>query len=97
MQTYSNKMMWWKLGCLLLGAVLLFSFSYHLYAQDLLAGTDSDIKDTMQGTGKNWIYWIDGAISLASFAYSKKPFVFFSVAGVCVFITVLIKIASGGM
>lgn len=97
MKGLSAKNNWLKFGCLLLGALCLFSFSYHLYAQDLLAGTDSDIKDTMQGTGRNWIYWIDGLISVASFAYTKKPFVFFSVAGVCVFITVLIKIASGGM
>ncbi len=75
--------------------VILVLISNHVFAADLLAGTDSDIKDTMKGTGRNWIYWIDGGVSLASFAYTKKPFVFFSVLGVAIFITALVKLAGG--
>lgn len=69
--------------------------SNHVFAADLLAGTDADIKDTMTGTGKHWLLWIDGGISLASFAYTKKPMVFFSVLGISLFITALVKLAGG--
>jgi hypothetical protein len=71
---------------------LLF-LSNHAFAKDLLAGTDTDIKDTMIGTGKKWLLWIDGGISLASFAYTKKPVVFFSVLGISLFITALVTMA----
>lgn len=73
--------------------VTLFLMANHAFAVDLLAGTDADIKDTMQGTGKHWLLWIDGGISLASFAYTKKPIVFFSVLGITLFITALVKLA----
>lgn len=79
---------------ILLGLITAFMLiSNHVFAKDLLAGTDADIKDTMTGTGKNWMLWIDGGISLASFAYTKKPIVFFSVLGVSLFITALVKMA----
>lgn len=75
--------------------VTLILMSNYVLAADLLAGTDADIKDTMTGTGKHWLLWIDGGISLASFAYTKKPMVFFSVLGISLFITALVKLAGG--
>lgn len=69
--------------------------SNYVFATDLLAGTDTDIKDTVTGTGKKWLLWIDGAISLGAFVYTKKPVVFFSVLGVSLFITALVHMASG--
>ena len=75
--------------------VTLVLMSNYVFAADLLAGTDADIKDTMTGTGKHWLLWIDGGISLASFAYTKKPMVFFSVLGISLFITALVKLAGG--
>lgn len=80
---------------LLIIFVTLMMISNAVFAVDLLAGTDADIKDTMTGTGKHWLLWIDGGISLAAFAYSKKPMVFFSVLGISLFITALVKMASG--
>ena len=74
--------------------VTLLVISNQVFATDLLAGTDTDIKDIMKGTGKNWLLWIDGAISLGMFAYTKKPMVFFSVLGVLLFITALIKMTT---
>jgi hypothetical protein len=71
--------------------VTLLVISNYVFATDLLKGTDADLKDIMGGTGKNWLLWIDGAISLGMFAYTKKPMVFFSVLGVLLFITVLVK------
>lgn len=60
---------------------LLF-LSCNAHAADLLANTMGDVKDTITGTGKKWIIAIDFAISLAAFAMTKKPFVFFSSLGV---------------
>lgn len=84
----------WRLILILVIFTALFFISRHAVAADLLAGTDADIKDTMQGTGKHWMLWIDGGVSLASFAYTKKPMVFFSVLGISLFITALVKLAS---
>lgn len=76
--------------------ITLLVISSQVFATDLLKGTDADIKDIMNGTGKNWLLWIDGAISLGMFAYTKKPMVFFSVLGVLLFITALIKMTAVG-
>ena len=80
------------IGLVLFASLMLISNV--AFAVDLLAGTDADIKDTMTGTGKHWLLWINGAISLATFAYTKKPMVFFSVLGVLLFITALVKMAA---
>lgn len=62
---------------------------------DLLAGTTDSAISTMSGTGKYWAYIIDGAISLAAFAKTKNPFIFASVLGVALGITVILKLAGG--
>ena len=80
--------------------LLIFAFislaliSNYAFATDVLAGTDGDVKDTMDATGKHWIYWIDGALSIGAFFYSKKVTVFFSVLALCLFVTVLGKLAA---
>ncbi len=63
---------------------------------DLLAGTTSQALATMNGTGRNWAYLIDGGISLAAFAKTKNPFVFASVLAMAIGITVIYKMAGGG-
>lgn len=74
----------------LIGAVLALMFlSNHAHATDLLAGTMTDVKETIQGTGKKWMVAIDFAISLGAFAMTKKPFVFFSTLGVLLAISAL--------
>lgn len=62
---------------------------------DLLQGTTSQALQTINGTGRNWAYLIDGAISLAAFAKTKNPFVFASVLAVALGITVIYKMAGG--
>lgn len=58
-------------------------FSNHAHAADLLANTlTSDVKDTINGTGKKWAVLIDLGISIGAFIMTKKPLVFFSVFGV---------------
>jgi hypothetical protein len=64
-----------------------------LAADDLLEGTTTQAIATLSGSGRNWAYLIDGAISLAAFAKTKNPFVFFSVLGVALGITAVLKMA----
>ena len=67
----------------------------HAYAIDVLAGTDTDMKDTMNGTGKHWSYWIEGISALGAFMATKKVTVLFTVIAVSIFIDILIKLAGG--
>lgn len=62
---------------------------------DLLAGTTAQALSTINNSGRNWAYLIDGAISLGAFAKTKNPFVFFSVLAVALGITVIYKMAGG--
>jgi hypothetical protein len=74
---------------------LLLIFAYqHAYATDLLAGTDADIKDTISGTGRKWLYWIDGGAAVLLFTQRKNFITFFSVLGVAMFVNILILLAS---
>lgn len=75
-------------------SLMLFFYNY-ANATDLLSGTTGDVMDTMKGSGRNWAYIVDGAISLGAFAKTKNPFVFFSVLAVAVGITVISKMAGG--
>ena len=69
----------------------LLLLSTHASATDLLAGTDTDVSDTAKGTGRTWMYWLDGGASLIAFAFKKNPAIFFSILGVAAFFTVLTK------
>ncbi len=84
-----------KLAILLLAIVTLILISNHVFAADLLAGTDADMKDTMKGTGKHWLYYLDGGASLFLFFQRKNPTIFFSVLGIAIFINALILLAGG--
>jgi hypothetical protein len=64
-------------------------------SNDLLAGTTTQALSTINQSGRNWAYIIDGAISLGAFAKTKNPFVFFSVLAVALGITVIYKMAGG--
>lgn len=76
----------------------IFSVTRNVFAganDDLLAGTTTQALATMNGTGRNWAYLIDGGISLAAFAKTKNPFVFASVLAVAIGTTVIYKMAGG--
>lgn len=78
--------------------VSLFSFYRVAFADktdDLLSGTTTQALATINNGGRYWAYIIDGAISLAAFAKTKNPFVFASVLGVALGITVIYKMAGG--
>ena len=74
---------------------ILFQIADQVYAKDLLDGTTTDVLDTMKGKARNWAFIIDFAISVAAFAVTKKPFVFFSVLAMALAFTVVTKLAGG--
>lgn len=90
----ANNYLYLKVGLYLTVFFLLIVAYQHAFATDLLAGTDTDMKDTIAGTGKKWLYWIDGGAALLMFTQRKNFINLISVLGVAVFINVLIVLAS---
>ena len=84
-----------NIGKLLMIFGFLFISRSVFAADDLLAGTTTQALATINSSGRNWAYIIDGAISLGAFAKTKNPFVFFSVLAVALGITVIYKMAGG--
>lgn len=77
---------------LFLGIALL---SNHVFATDLLAGTDTDIKDTLTGTGRHWILYYDGiAVALAFVTGQKNPKLFGSIVAISIFLNILVFFTS---
>jgi hypothetical protein len=80
----------WVKAVLILAIVSALLFvSNHVFATDLLAGTDTDIKDTLKGTGRHWILYFDGIAAVIGFIGRKNPAVFGSILAVTVFMNVL--------
>lgn len=80
----------WIKAILILALVSALLFvSNHVFAVDLLKGTDADIKETLKGTGRNWILYFDGLAAVIGFIGRKNPAVFGSILAVTVFLNVL--------
>jgi len=74
---------------------LLCVSDFALAEDDLLSGTTTQALATLNGAGRNWAYILTGVFSVGSFITTKNPFVFFSVLGVGLFLTILYKMAGG--
>lgn len=79
-----------KLMLMILSFVALLIISNYVFASDVLAGTDSDIKDTIAGTGRHWIIFADGIAAILGFITRKNPMILGSVVVVTVFLNLLI-------
>jgi hypothetical protein len=64
-----------------------------VFATDVLAGTDTDIKDTMSGTGRHYILYIDGIAAALMFATRKNIVVLGSIFVITIFINILLFLA----
>ena len=73
--------------------LLLCSAQYVLASTDLLAGTLGDVHATMEGTGRRWIFLIEGVSALIAYRSTKNIYVLGSVIAVALFINVLLMIA----
>lgn len=90
----NKSLILFMLKALFIFTVLLL-ISSHAHATDLLAGTDSDMKDTMTGTGRHWAYYIEGAVALGGLIKTRNIFVCFGIIAVAIFINVLIFLVGG--
>jgi hypothetical protein len=83
-------------GILRFVALLCFAtWSLHALADpspgtDLLAGTDSGVEATLQGTGKKYIYIIEGVVAVAAYIKSKNILAFLGVLVISVFLNILL-------
>ena len=85
-------------GRILLWAVLmgvLLGLSLHAYATgiDVLQGTTNDARATMQGSGKRWLYLIEGVTALGAYIKTKNIFVLGGVAVVALFLNIVLQLS----
>lgn len=72
-------------------------FMTHVFADsgmDMLAGTTGDVSATIGGTGRKWIYLIEGVSALMAYRATKNVYVLGSVIAVGIFLNVLIAMSS---
>lgn len=75
-------------------ATLIF-ISTQVFATDLLAGTDKDMKDTMRGTGRTWLILIDVCGIAFAFISKKNPAILFTIIALLIFINAGLLLAGG--
>ena len=75
---------------LIFGLIIL---SRSVFATDTLAGTDTDIKDTLAGTGRHWVLYIDGIAAALMFATRKNIMALGSIFVITIFINLVLFLA----
>ncbi|MHB1949806.1 MAG: hypothetical protein ACYCQI_17045 [Gammaproteobacteria bacterium] len=71
----------------------LIFISRSVFATDVLAGTDTDIKDTLSGTGRHYVLYIDGVAAALMFATRKNIVVLGSIFVITLFMNLLLFLA----
>jgi hypothetical protein len=74
--------------------LFLVGFSCHASATDLLDGTESNLLDTLNGTGKKYLYISECLVSLLIYIKTKNVMVLVGIMIVAVFFNVMIKMAA---
>jgi hypothetical protein len=77
------------LQCALL--VILFAFADLALADDLLKDSQVNLKDTVMGTGKLFIYLIEAVIAIALYMKTRNLMVFLGVIIIAVFVEIVTK------
>lgn len=60
---------------------------------DILQGTDESLWATMNGTGKKYIYAVEGIVALAAFIKTKNLLMFGGIIAVAIFMNIILSIA----
>ena len=74
------------------------TWSLHAFADpnsDFLAGTDTGAWATLNGTGKKYVYLIEGIVGLGAYIKTKNLLALAGIVVVAVFINIIIKIGAG--
>lgn len=78
----------------LFAVLFLVSLSAHVFAADLLQGTETNLLDTLNGTGKKYLYLSEGIVSLLLYIKTKNVMVLVGIIVVAVFFNIMLKIAT---
>ncbi len=60
---------------------------------DILAGTDASLWETLNGTGKKYIYAAEGILGLAGYMKTKNLLIFTGIVVVSIFFNIILSIA----
>lgn len=65
------------------------------FAADPLAGTDANLIETLgsNGTGRKFIYLIEGVFAIATYIKTKNVMMFTGVVAIAIFLNILFKVA----
>lgn len=77
----------------LIAILCLFGLSTHALANDLLSGTEANLVDTLNGTGKKYLYIAEGIVSLLIYIKTKNVVALIGIMVVAIFFNVMLKIA----
>jgi hypothetical protein len=83
-------------GISILKALVIMSLSMlasQVFATDLLKGTETALLDTLQNTGKKYIYLAEGITAIASYITTKNVLVLVGVVVVAIFLNIVISLA----
>ncbi len=82
-----------KVGLCILFAGILLGLCTHAFAEDVLTGTTSDATTTLSGSGKKWLYLIEGVSALGAYIKSKNVFVLGGVVVVALMVNIILHLA----
>lgn len=78
-----------------LAAVSLAGLATQVFAADLLAGTETTLLETLQGTGKKYLYIGECVVSLLAYIQTKNVVVLIGIIVVAIFFNIMLTMVSG--
>ena len=76
-----------------LAALSIISLAPQAFATDILAGTQTMLVDTLNGTGKTYLYIGECIISLLAYIQSKNIMVLLGIIVVAIFFNVMLSVS----
>lgn len=73
----------------------LVSVNVFAVGHDILAGTDTDLMATVQGSGRKYLYLAEGITSIAAYMKTRNFFVLGGILVVALAFNMLLKVYSG--
>ena len=75
-----------------LAILSLTGLATQVFADDLLAGTETELLETIKGTGKKYLYIAEGIVSLLVYIQSKNIMVLIGIIVVAIFFNIMISL-----
>ena len=77
-----------------LAVVSLAGLATQVFAADLLAGTETTLMETLQGTGKKYLYIGECVVSLLAYIQTKNVMVLLGIIIVAIFFNIMLTMTS---